>query len=308
MNDSLGNKLYKRIKAARWALLNQSELANLAYIAYDLAVTTFENEEKEYVNISYPIGWNADNTPMNSSPKRYSKDEFVHRYQLLAFHELALNGVFRLVTIIEVMLGDLVREIVLKYPSKIGRSKKLDMGLVLAASSIEELHLRVTDTLLNELSYKSPHDFAREAESFLSCNLLESPAYHRYIEVKATRDIHIHNGGIANQIYRDKAASHARLGLDAYLPVNLQYFLQSYESCLQLTEWLDKELHGKWHSSDYESDRQRNQMQQMQSPITDPIDPLGILQPESETVHAIAEGVEEEDRAQPSYSPVMAKE
>lgn len=301
MNDSLGNTLYKRIKSARSALLSQSELANLAYIAYELAVTMFENEKHEHVDLSYPIGWNADNTPMNSRPKRYSKDEFVQYYQVLAFRELALNGVFRLVTIMEVMLGDLVRAIVLRYPRKLGKKKTIEMGVVLAATSIEEVHLRATDILLNELSYKSPEEFAREAQSILSCNLLECPAYHKYIEVKSTRDIHIHNNGIANQIYRDKAGSHARVSTDANLPVNLQYFLQSYENCLQLTEWLDKELHDKWHSADYESDHQ-------QPPLADPIEPLDILRPDSEAVPVASESAEEGGKTTPSSLPVATQE
>jgi hypothetical protein len=305
MNDSLGNTLYKRIKSARFALMNQSELANLAYIAYDLAVAVFENEKREHIDLTYPIGWNVDNTPMNSRPKRYTKNEFIQSYQVLAFHELALNGVFRLVTIIETMLGDLVRAVVLKYPGKLGKKKTIEMGLVLAATSIEEVHLRATEAFLNELSYKSPHEFARETQTLLSCNLLECPAYHRYIEVKATRDIHIHNGGIANQTYRDKAGSHARLSMDATLPVNLQYFLQSYESCLQLTEWLDKEMHSIWHSSDYESDHRELQLP---LPLADSIEPLGLLRPESQPVAAASVGIQGEDGTPPPSAPTVAKE
>lgn len=306
MNDSLGNVLYQRIKSARFALLRQSELANLAYIAYALAVTTFENEKHEYVDIPYPIGWNADNTLMNSRPVRYSKDAFLRNYQLLALQELALSGIFRLVTIMETMLGDIVRAVVLKYPNKLGKKRTIETAVVLAATSIEDVHIRVTDSLLNELSYKSPRDFAREAESLLSCNLLECPAYHRFVEVKATRDIHIHNSGVANDVYRAKADSHARVNAGALLPVNLQYFLQSYESCLQLTEWLDRELHAKWPSSDYESDQQ--QQQQLSLPLADPIDPLDGVRSEADTAPGASKGADEVGNTHPTSEPVTMQE
>lgn len=181
---------------------------------------------------------------------------FVRNYQELAFSELALNGIFRLVTIIETMLGDLVRDVVLRFPEKIGKKKTIEMSVVLGAASIADLHVRATDGLLHDLSYKSPKEFAREAESLISCNLLECPAFHQYVEIKATRDIHIHNRAIANEVYLDKAGSHARAKVNRQLPVNLQYFLQSFESCLQFTEWLATQLQDKWHSSLYESQHQ----------------------------------------------------
>lgn len=73
--DNIGNKLYQTISSAQGELLRQSELANLAYIAYEIAVETFQAEKQEYLEISYPIGWNADNTPLNSRPQRYVKDD-----------------------------------------------------------------------------------------------------------------------------------------------------------------------------------------------------------------------------------------
>ncbi|MCA9408486.1 MAG: hypothetical protein KC733_07340 [Candidatus Omnitrophica bacterium] len=89
-----------------------------------------------------------------------------------------------------------------------------------------------------------------------STNLLEIPAFHQYVEVKATRDIYIHNQGIANQIYIEKSASHARVKKGAGLPITVDYFLQAYESCLQINEYLRESLHEKWPSSEYEASKE----------------------------------------------------
>ena len=87
----------------------------------------------------------------------------------------------------------------------------------------------------------------------MSINLLECPAYHKYIEIKATRDIYIHNKGNANEMYLSKAGSHARVKAEEFLPIDTIYFLESFEACLQITEWLENSLHTVWHSSEFET-------------------------------------------------------
>src|SRR5690606_2291375 len=134
----------------------------------------------------------------------------------------------------------------LRYPQKLGGKRKISMQDVLESQSLEEVHFRVCDSFLNELSYKSPSEFAESAESLLSINLLQCPAYHRYIEAKSTRDVYIHNRGVANDIYIRKAGAHCRVNAGMKLPVDIQYFLESYEACLQLTGWLESKLHENW--------------------------------------------------------------
>ncbi|MBH0194357.1 MAG: hypothetical protein HP494_01875 [Nitrospira sp.] len=155
------------------------------------------------------------------------------------------------------MLGDLIRAIVLKYPQKLGSKRMIALQTILEASSIEEIHVRATDALLNELSYKSPGEFAASAQQLLSVNLFECPSFHKYMEIKASRDIFIHNRGIANEIYERKAGSHMRVRSGMYLPADTVYFLESYEACLQLTEWLEAKLHEHWHSSFFEDKQQK---------------------------------------------------
>jgi len=74
------------------------------------------------------------------------------------------------------------------------------------------------------------------------------------------RHLYIHNRGIANDIYIHKAKSHLRVTSGTKLPVNIFYFLESYEACLQMTEWFGNELHKKWYSSDFD-DRKKQQME-----------------------------------------------
>lgn len=250
--ESLGNKLNGIVKLAMASLFEQGELAQLTYGAFDIAARGMQSSEQEDVEVTFPIGYRPDKVAIPNT-RKYRKEELLGRYQFLAFHQLSVNGLVQLVTIIEAMLGDIVRAVTIRYPQKIGPKRTVSLQIILESTSVEEIHLRATDALLNDLSYKSPLEFAESLGQLLSINLMECPAFHRYIEVKATRDIFIHNRGIANDIYIRKASSHARVSSGQQLPADIQYFLESYESCLQIAEWLEKQLHDKWHSSDYEA-------------------------------------------------------
>ncbi|HEY6644019.1 hypothetical protein [Povalibacter sp.] len=248
----LGNQLNKLACAARTTLFRQSELAQLTYGAFDIAYRKVQDDSNEVVELSFPVGWTADHRPI-SSTKKYSKQELLTQYQFLAINQLASNGILHLVTIVEAMTEDLLRAVFLKYPHKVGSDTKVAVGSILECTSIEAVHAHAVETLLNRLAYKSPAEIADEVEKQMGINLLECGAFHRYMEIKATRDVYIHNRGMANKTYVRKAGQHARVQTGSFLPTDVQYFLESFEQCVQLTEWWEKQLHDKWHSSEYEA-------------------------------------------------------
>lgn len=275
--ENFGNKLYGLINAARIALFSQGELAQLTYSALDTAAAALQAREEEAIEFTYPVGWRADDQPINST-RTYQKKELLAQYRYLALHQLAVNGIIRLVTIIEAVLGDIVRALVLKYPQKLGTKRTVQMQIVLEASTIEDVHLRATDAFLHDLSYKTPVELAEELKTILSFNLLECPAYHKYLEVKATRDIYIHNQGVANDTYVRKAGTHVRVRPGMELPVHIRYFLESYEACLQLIEWTEKQLHERWHSSECEEAQQRQLELQLKPAAPQPLELLPLLE------------------------------
>jgi hypothetical protein len=246
---TLGDLLYRLVTGARHALFNQGELAQLTYGAFDVVAGNVQRDETASIDISFPVGYRPDKTAILST-RSYTREELLGRYQFLALAQMPVNGIGQLVTIVEALLGDVLRSVVVRYPQKLGAKRTISLETVLEAQSLEEVHLKATDNLLNELSYKSPREFAEALQSLLSVNLLECAAFHRYVELKATRDIHVHNRGYVNDTYLKKAGSHARAGRSSFLPVDIAYFLESYESCLQLTEWLEIELDEHWHSSE----------------------------------------------------------
>jgi hypothetical protein len=188
--ENFGNKLYRLVTNARGELFQQGEVAQLTYGAFTTASQNLSTSQEEEHVLTYPIGLRPDNQPL-SGTRTYTKGELLQRYQHLASHQLAVDGLIQLVTIVEALLSDIVRAVILRYPQKLGSKRTIPMQVVLEATSIEDVHLRAADIFLNELAYKSPDEFAESMKSLLSLNFRECPAFHRYLEVKATRDIYI---------------------------------------------------------------------------------------------------------------------
>ena len=253
-NQNLGNQLNQIVIFARGAMFDQGELAQLTFGAFDFAARSMQEMKHDDIEVSFPVKYNPDRTSIQST-RKYSKDQLLSKYQYLAYHQLSVNGLVQLVTLVETMLSDVVRAVVVRYPHKLGGKRNISIQTVLESTTLDEVHLRATDSLLNELAYKSPAEFAESVQPLISINLLECPSFHRYVEVKATRDIFIHNRGIANDVYVRKAGSHARVKSGITLPADTQYFLESYECCLQIADWLEIALHSHWHSSDYEDQK-----------------------------------------------------
>ncbi len=183
------------------------------------------------------------------------------RYYSLVSYSLPISGIYNLVVAIEAALEDVTRKILNKYPQKLKSNKKINASSAFQANSIDELRATTISDILNELAYKSPRELGETLSSIYSFSVLEIPQYHKYLELKATRDIHIHNRGKANDIYIRKSDTMARVESGEWLPVTIQYFLESYECCLRLLEVLAEKLDTVWPSSLYRTDKIANKSQ-----------------------------------------------
>lgn len=252
INYDFGDILNRIVCAERGLMFDQGELAQLTLGAFDLAVKSAESDENVEFVVKFPVGYHSSGVAMKTN-RTYSKDQFLDRYKYLAEHLLAVNGVFHLVSRVETMFLKVMREVIIKYPRKIGAKRTLTVESILEAVSIEELHLKATDLLLNELSYKTPKEFAESLNQLVGVDLLQCPAFAPYIEVKAARDIYIHNEGVANDIYARKSGVNSRAAVGTKIPFDNKYFLHSYEYCLQIADWFEESLHKLWPSARYDA-------------------------------------------------------
>lgn len=131
---------------------------------------------------------------------------------------------------VEGYLQDILRIFLAAYPEKLGVSirgveveKKVPLDLILASDNKEQIVSRVMDVHLNSLFYAKPLEYFAYIENMLSIQISEE-AKENYIEIKATRDIIVHNAGIANDTYAEKAGNKSRAKSQQPLIFNEEYF------------------------------------------------------------------------------------
>ncbi|TEU19594.1 MAG: hypothetical protein E3J21_03310 [Anaerolineales bacterium] len=104
--------------------------------------------------------------------------------------------------------------------------RKIDLDLVLEAQKMDDLFARIIERRLISVFYGSPQRYFDYIQSVLAFELSDEVKIS-YAEVKATRDLLVHNSGIVNQVYLKKAGSRARVPEGETIPLDDQYFSES---------------------------------------------------------------------------------
>lgn len=242
----LGHTLANLRSWAFGVYMSIGEGLQLANEAFSIVSKQVAESKLDEITIHYPIGVDVHGNVMQSSPKKWKPPDLSRRFAQMRDVDLPVAVLYQLVTTTEAWQQHVLRAVLRHFPQKLGGSKQVPISLVLSATSIEAAHIAATDAFLHELSYKSPADYAEIASKLLSITIVDIPAFWKYLESKATRDIWIHNMGIANDIYLTKAGSHARVKAGQILPVSSNYVLQCYEQCLQLLEEVHSRLAALW--------------------------------------------------------------
>lgn len=106
----------------------------------------------------------------------------------------------------EVFLQETVSLVLKKHPKKIG-AVEFRLADILDASSNDELILRATEQTLNKLMYAKPREYLADICNILSITSDDlSDDWSIFVEVKARRDLGVHNAWIVNATYLRKLA------------------------------------------------------------------------------------------------------
>jgi len=112
--------------------------------------------------------------------------------------------------------------------------KNVPLNTVLKATSIDEILDSVIRRKLLLVFYGSPERYFDYVQSVLSIEI-ENELKESFAEVKAARDIIIHNSGIANEVYLLKARKKARADIGEHLPIDEAYFKSTIQMMKKLT-------------------------------------------------------------------------
>jgi hypothetical protein len=132
------------------------------------------------------------------------------------------------VSIFEDFLFDLLRLWLATYPLSLS-DRSLKFGTVLKAGDVSTVALAVIDKELNELKYERVADWFAYLERLVKLGYPTPDEIEALAEMKASRDILVHNKGVVNAVYVSKAGGKARYKDGDALEISEPYHRASWE-------------------------------------------------------------------------------
>jgi hypothetical protein len=124
-------------------------------------------------------------------------------------NQLAQSTFLQFISIFEAFLFDLLRLWLTAHPYSLA-NKKVDVQIILDAPDKDAILRDVINRELNERAYGSTADWFRYLEERARLGCPSADEIAGIAEAKATRDVLIHNRGVANCTYESKAGPRAR--------------------------------------------------------------------------------------------------
>ena len=150
------------------------------------------------------------------------------RAQLYITDYLMSSTFQHFVSLFEDFTFELLRFWLAAYPASLTR-KQVEMGAVLKAPDKSAIVLTVVDKELNELKYERLADWFAYLDRLTNLDRPTAGEIEKLAEIKASRDILVHNNGIANATYVSKAGILARYNVGDKLEIPEQYHRASWE-------------------------------------------------------------------------------
>lgn len=132
------------------------------------------------------------------------------------------------VTVFENFFFDLLRLWLVAHPKSLG-GKKVEFQRVLDAPDKTEITLHVVNRELNEILYDRPKAWFAYLEDKVRLGCPSDVEIEQITEAKASRDVLVHNRGIANKTYVSKAGDLARYGEGQRIEIPEHYHRQTWE-------------------------------------------------------------------------------
>jgi len=132
------------------------------------------------------------------------------------------------VSILEAFFADFLRLWLLAYPGSLSR-KQVDFKTILGLQDKDAITQFVVDKELNEVTYKSPAEWFEYLETIAKLGVPTIHDIQQFAEAKASRDVLVHNRGVANKSYESKAGTLARYRTGERIEIPGDYHKKTWE-------------------------------------------------------------------------------
>jgi hypothetical protein len=143
------------------------------------------------------------------------------RYKITYLHGLSF---VQLTSVFEAFLFDFLRLLITNDPRHLAQKKQIEVGVALSVADRGALVLLIADRELNELKYDRPRAWFDYMSKIVKLGCPTKDEIERIAEMKAVRDLLIHNSGVVNKTYLDKAGTKARYAVGDPVVMDRPYF------------------------------------------------------------------------------------
>jgi len=221
---------------------------SLSRQVYDLHLAFVRkiNDVHIFVQQAIPLLREARDTYESSShnkDRRYyvpsiGKTKFARRtdkelklvYERFITGELYENLIVTAISQFESMLFEVLGLIIRSYPQKLTLNvqgiqveRNVPIELLLQSDNLEKLLAEVIRRKITAIAYASPKAYLEYLNNVAGIKTSD-PAFLDYIEIKATRDVIIHNAGVINNVYLQKTGDKSRGKIGDKLVIDSDYF------------------------------------------------------------------------------------
>jgi hypothetical protein len=239
---------YKRFSKPRThalrALNNTYVINTIARESLIFAKDELESKRRTKFNYKVPTISQKNNISIAKTKKDVVRliDNTVER-------DLFSQSIITAVAITEDYLSDSLYSILFRFPEKLASNdKKIDISLVFDSDNLEELIEKIIAKQIHSVFYSSPAKYFEYLENILSIKIPKE-LKEQYAEIKATRDIIVHNGGIINELYLSKSGDKSRAtidDIDEIIDLDSDYFDQSIRNMKKLVVSIYNKLQKKY--------------------------------------------------------------
>jgi hypothetical protein len=159
---------------------------------------------------------------------RVDEQVLLGRAQLYLTDYLVSSTFQHFVSLFEDFFFGLLRQWLAAYPGSLYK-KQIEVGAILKALDRAAIVLTVVDKELNDLKYERVAEWFSHLERLAILGCPTTTEIEKLAEIKASRDILVHNNSVVNAIYVTKAGRLARCRDGEKLELSEEYHRESWE-------------------------------------------------------------------------------
>lgn len=166
--------------------------------------------------------------------QKLTPDDLISRYTTYEETLLYQISLQHLCTIFEDFLSKLIFYLHLNRPESMPHKSSITLGELLKAPSAQDINAYnvlgiMAEKEAEKVLYRSPQQWFEYIESRFALGCPDEDRVAEISEIKATRDLLAHAGGVINDTYLKKSGKLSRGKRMEPIPVTRSYFIRSYD-------------------------------------------------------------------------------